>query len=121
MGVCHAKSNVKNDDYSSFAKSNIYEIAVKQHGCSLRDVPLEFKTEKLCQIALNHRYGTTALEYVPEELKTAKLCQLAINNNGMALKYVPDELKTTKLCKKAVKDCGLAIQYIPDNIIVKIK
>jgi hypothetical protein len=39
-----------------------------------------------------NKEGTT-LRYVPENMKTEKICIMAVKNNSKAIQYVPDKLK----------------------------
>ena len=42
------------------------------------------------------------IKNVPKEYITQELCELAVKQNGVALKWVPEELKTFELCNIAV-------------------
>ena len=115
-----------------------YKIAIIQGEYKLCDVPNEFKTTELCEIAIEK--NTDAFLYVPEglktfiwyetainrcnyplkdvpyEFKTIELCETAVCRNGGMLEYVPNKFKTKELCEIAVGRDKRTLQYIPDKL-----
>ena len=89
---------------------------------ALGDVPKEFRTPELCEIAVR-KYGR-ALQYVPKKLRTPELCKIAVSNDAFALQYVPiDELSSEdyfEICKIAVSVNSIAIEVIPDELKHKV-
>ena len=73
---------------------------IYENGFALKDVPEEFKTKELCELAV--KKDGDALAYVPEELKTKELCKVAVKDNGLNLEFVPEELRTFEICNKAI-------------------
>ena len=81
---------------------------IKINGCLIKNVPKEYITQELCELAV--KQNGVALKWVPEELKTFELCNIAVTNDftGNALKYVPEEFKTYELCKVALANKWVA-------------
>ena len=81
---------------------------IKINGCLIKNVPKEYITQELCELAV--KQNGVALKWVPEELKTFELCNIAVTNDftGNALKYVPEEFKTYELCKVSLANKWVA-------------
>ena len=81
---------------------------IKINGCLIKNVPKEYITQELCELAV--KQNGVALKWVPEELKTFELCNIAVTNDftGNALKYVPEELRTPRLCYVALANKWVA-------------
>ena len=81
---------------------------IKINGCLIKNVPKEYITQELCELAV--KQNGVALKWVPEELKTFELCNIAVTNDftGNALKYVPEEFKTYEICKVALANKWVA-------------
>ena len=92
--------------YQAFSKE--YLGYIKINGCLIKNVPKEYITQELCELAV--KQNGVALKWVPEELKTFELCNIAVTNDftGNALKYVPEEFKTYELCKVALANKWVA-------------
>lgn len=59
------------------------------------------------------------LKFVPKQFKTEELCNLALNITFYALPFINQDLITYELCEKLVSKDGFAIQVIPDHFITK--
>jgi hypothetical protein len=99
-----------------FKTSEICEIAVSRDGNALQWVPKELpEYAKLCEIAVSQKGW--ALYWVPEELpEYPEICEIAVGQNGEALRHVPPELKTQELCKIAVSQDGNALRHVPEEL-----
>ena len=78
--------------------------AIRQNGLTLRYVPRNHRTAKLCLEAVRRDGYGAALYYVPRNLKTADICLEAVKQFGLALEHVPENLKTADICLEAVKN-----------------
>jgi hypothetical protein len=76
----------------------------------LKLVPEEFKTEELCNLALNITYH--ALPFVDQDLITSELCEKLVSKDGFAIQVIPDEFITKELCFKAAEN-GTTLSLIP--------
>ena len=79
---------------------------VESDGINLREVPFQFRTEKVCIAAVKD--NGNALGYVINQ--THEICIAAVNNSGYALGYVINQ--TPEICMAAVKDYGYALQFV---------
>ena len=72
----------------------IYKIAVKNYGYSLKYIPIDDRTEELCEIALQNS-SSRVLEYVPDKYKTRKRCIESLSSsNHLMFSHLPAELRT---------------------------
>lgn len=78
----------------------------------LKLVPKEFKTEELCNLALNITYH--ALPFIDQSLITSELCDKLVSKEGFAIQVIPDEFITKELCFKAAEN-GTALRLIPEE------
>ncbi|MEO6178101.1 MAG: polymer-forming cytoskeletal protein [Flavobacterium circumlabens] len=78
----------------------------------LKLVPKEFKTEELCNLALDITYY--ALPFVNKDFITAELCRKLVEKDGFAIREIPDQFITEELCWKAAQS-GTLISLIPDH------
>jgi hypothetical protein len=76
----------------------------------LKLVPKEFKTEELCNLALNISYH--ALSFIDENLITFEFCDKLVGKDGFAIQVIPDEFITKELCFKAAEK-GTMLRLIP--------
>lgn len=76
----------------------------------LKLVPKEFKTEELCNLALNITYH--ALPFIDQNLITPEFCDKLVGKDGFAIQVIPDEFMTKELCFKAAEN-GTALRLIP--------
>lgn len=76
-----------------------YLEEVKNNGWNLKDVPEEFITKELCELAVVS--SSSALLFVPEDLKTFEMCDIALENlydyfsqmEFLSKNLVPEEFK----------------------------
>lgn len=78
----------------------------------LKLVPKEFKTEELCNLALNITYH--ALPFIDENLITFEFCDKLIGKDGFAIQVIPDEFMRKELCFKAAEK-GTMLRLIPEE------
>jgi hypothetical protein len=78
----------------------------------LKLVPKEFKTEELCNLALNISYH--ALSFIDENLITFEFCDTLVGRDGFAIQVIPDEFMTKELCFKAAEK-GTMLRLIPEE------
>jgi len=78
----------------------------------LKLVPSQYKTQKLCELALNITFH--ALPYVDQEFITPELCERLVDKNGFAIQKIPDKFITKELCLKAAQS-GTLISLIPNE------
>lgn len=78
----------------------------------LKLVPKQFKTEELCNLALNITYH--ALSFIDENLITFEFCDKLVGKDGFAIQVIPDEFMTKELCFKAAEK-GTMLRLIPED------
>ncbi|WDF59436.1 polymer-forming cytoskeletal protein [Flavobacterium sp. KACC 22758] len=78
----------------------------------LKLVQKEFKTEELCNLALNITFH--ALPFVDQDLITSELCEKLVSKDGFAIQVIPDEFITEALCFKAAEN-GTTLRLIPED------
>nr|WP_233173130.1 polymer-forming cytoskeletal protein [Flavobacterium sp. ASV13] len=78
----------------------------------LKLVPKEFKTEELCNLALNITFH--ALPFVDQDLITSELCEKLVSKDGFAIQVIPDEFITKELSFKAAEN-GTTLRLIPST------
>lgn len=78
----------------------------------LKLVPKEFKTEELCNLALNSTYH--ALPFIDQNLITPELCDKLVSKDGFAIQVIPDEFITKELCFKVAEN-GTMLGLIPQE------
>ena len=106
-------------------------FVIEQNGCMLRYIKEQFRTEKICIVAVKQNYY--ALEHVINQTdemcilavqkhgnvlqfvknQTDEICKLAVQENGYALCWVKNQ--TFELCELAVQQNNLALQYVKDD------
>ena len=77
------------------------EIA-KHYPSVWQRVPDEFKTPKLCKIAVETCEHN--IRHVPLEMKAKQICLWAVRHNGKLLKYVPLDKRDRVICLTAVEN-----------------
>ncbi|AXB55650.1 bactofilin family protein [Flavobacterium fluviale] len=97
-----SNSPAKNDDYWHNRVLSNYE--------DLKFVPSQYKTKKLCELALNINYN--ALHYVSKEFITPELCESLVKKNGNAICVIPDKFVTKEICCIATQN-GFLLKRIP--------
>ena len=81
------------------------EMALNNSPYALLHIPCKFLNNKLFKIAIIGRNGQSRgymLKYIPDEFKTQELCDLAIQSMVGAIKYVPFQYMTNDMCKTVV-------------------
>ena len=76
----------------------------------LKLVPKQFKTEELCNLALNITFH--ALPFINQDLINSELCERLVSKDGFAIQVIPDEFVTKELCFKAAEK-GTMLRLIP--------
>lgn len=96
-----------------------WKQAIKK-GLPLENVPEEYKTQELCEMALDQ--NNEAFKFMPEKYKTKKICGIALRQNPSLLQYVPEKYKTEKfykLFKKLLKELtGEETKFLTRPIIL---
>ena len=87
--------------------------AVKTNGRNLQNVPMECRSQELCQEAV--KQTGWALEHVPSLWKDEALCLQAVTLAGYALMFVPFQFKTVAVCKAALMEDADSSAYIPEE------
>ncbi len=85
--------------------------AVKKAGDTLRFVPEELRTEKLCKYAVAN--NGWSIRDVPEKLVDENICLSAVTVNGDTLRDIPEKYKTEKVCRQAVLTSGHMLGHVP--------
>ncbi|KAF2341203.1 bactofilin family protein [Flavobacterium tistrianum] len=78
----------------------------------LKLVPKQFKTEELCNLALDITFH--ALPFIEQDLITSELCEKLVNKDGFAIQVIPDEFITKELSFKAAEN-GTMLRLIPED------
>lgn len=93
---------------------HIYHLHVGLNGNALEQVPSQYRSRQLSQIAVTNRGA--ALRHVPCPLRDREMCEIAVRNDGLSLKSVPKVLRDAKLCQLAVEQNVLAMEYVPQEL-----
>ena len=78
----------------------------------LKLVPKQFKTEELCNLALNITFH--ALPFIKQNLITYELCEKLVSKDGFAIQVIPDQFITKELSFKAAEN-GTILRLIPEE------
>ncbi|WP_241687373.1 polymer-forming cytoskeletal protein [Flavobacterium sp. YO64] len=78
----------------------------------LKLVPKQFKTEELCNLALNITFH--ALPFIKQNLITYELCEKLVSKDGFAIQVIPDQFITKELSFKAAEN-GTMLRLIPEE------
>ncbi|MEG2099973.1 MAG: polymer-forming cytoskeletal protein [Flavobacterium sp.] len=78
----------------------------------LKLVPKQFKTEELCNLALNITFH--ALPFINQDLITYELCEKLVSKDGFAIQVIPDHFVTKELSFKAAEN-GTLLRLIPEE------
>ncbi len=78
----------------------------------LKLVPKQFKTEELCNLALNITFY--ALPFINQDLITYELCEKLVSKDGFAIQVIPDHFITNELSFKAAEN-GTLLRLIPEK------
>lgn len=78
----------------------------------LKLVPKQFKTEELCNLALNITFH--ALPFIEQDLITSELCEKLVSKDGFAIQVIPDEFITKELSFKAAEN-GTMLRLVPSE------
>lgn len=97
-----------------FKTQELCEKAVDACGNNIDSVPDEFKTQELCERAI--AYSPYGLRYIPDAILDRKMCIGAINRFDWALKFIPVEKRAAELCWLAVAKNGLELKYVPEDL-----
>lgn len=93
----------------------LYKLAVKKDGMTIKYIPEVSRTMELFEIAL--RQNAHALAYVPRiglsEEKMKEFYKIALEQDGEALEFIPVKERTEELCKLAISQNGMAIEHLP--------
>ena len=98
-------------------------MIVRQSGFMLYNVPKEFHTPNLHELAVQQNVSN--FYYVPEEKRTAAIYKLAVKQRGLFLGYVPADLITEELCQLATETdylrIGELINSLPEPLHTQAK
>ena len=75
-------------------------------------VPKQFKTEELCNLALNSTFH--ALPFINQDLITYELCEKLVSKDGFAIQVIPDQFITKELSFKAAEN-GTMLRLVPEE------
>ena len=89
---------------------------VKKLPFVIRSFPDQYKTQKMCDEAINTHLST--MEFVPDYYKTQEICDKAVNRCFLAFIYVPDWYKSQEICDSVVSEDPFMLVY-PINIKLK--
>ena len=118
------------DEYIDYKDSNFWKVfnfVIKRLNINVKDayeqieainniaqIPLEYRTQELCFIALSAHPSTT-LKYIPDEFKNYEICQIAFLANPKSnFKYIPDKFKTEEMCAEEVSANPKNYKFIPE-------
>ena len=83
-------------------------------------VPLKFRTEELCLLALKRTWNLDfVFQHIPTEIINAEFILKAVKLNGTILNLVPSEIITEEIAFAAIKNNTIAIKYVPNHLITK--
>ena len=111
--------------------------AILENGRTLESVPDRYKTQEMCDKAVDNYADAFALiairlkicvikpsilillqsfsnSFVPECHKTQEMCDRVIYEDPFMLIYCPIIYKTQNMCDEGVDDCLAALKFIPD-------
>jgi hypothetical protein len=94
-------------------ESNDIIQAFKQCHYSLNEFPGEWRTEKLCHLAVQQ--DCWDIQYIQEKILTEEICHLAVQQDGNTLRFVPEQFQTEEICHLAVQQNGDALEYVPEQ------
>mgnify|MGYP000436133917 CR=1 FL=1 len=94
---------------------------------SLKEVPEELRTEKVCVNALQRNFEDS-IRYVPSEIltdaflskrirSTKKAMEIVGYKSNAFLKYIPDSLKNSDVCLTSIAANPNNFKYLPDSFI----
>lgn len=75
-------------------------------------VPKQFKTEELCNLALNSTFH--AMPFINQDLITYELCEKLVSKDGFAIQVIPDQFITKELSFKAAEN-GTMLRLVPEE------
>lgn len=111
------KLEKENATTSEMSKEEYLEM-VKGAPNRLNEVPVEFRTEEMCRIAVTEGRGMN-LQYVPDEVCTEEMCLAAVNQHGKNLEYVPERFRTEEIYTVAVKSYPRMLKEVPKEYLTK--
>ena len=97
------------DVYNSL---NISAVTVTKNSETLRFVPDDLKTKKMCKHAV--KKISYLLRYVSDQYKTRQMCHEAILENDRTLKSVPNCYENQEMCNKAVENYPHELEFVPE-------
>ncbi len=93
--------------------ASYWQQKVRKNWHDLKRVPLELRTQALCEEVLRTSVG--ALAYFPEDMLTPELAAAAVAKDGKALRYLPSEMITRELCYAAARNGAILRTDIPES------
>jgi hypothetical protein len=108
-------------------ESEIIEQLKSSYHFSLKDVPEELRTEKVCINALKYSFANS-INYVPNDIlsesflskrirSTKKAIEVVKNVNDAFLRFIPSSLKNSDVCIASVIANPNNFKYLPDSFI----
>lgn len=102
-------------EYINNPSYEMCEEAVKKDPMLLKHVPINYRTEELCNMAFNSDIRT--FPFLNKKFITHDMCIDAVKFDGALLKYVPDVHFTNSVCIEAIKQKPIAIDHIKNPTI----
>lgn len=87
--------------------------SVKQNGFTIKSVPLEFRTRKICEMAVN--FCGVLVKKVPDTLITYEMCKISVEDNGFNIKIIMRKFPTfvtCELCEISVRSSGFLLKKV---------
>ena len=85
---------------------------VNTHSSTIQFVSKCYKTQKICEKALNESFLN-----ITDRYETQKMFDRIISDDHFSIRYVPDQHNTQQMCDKAVDDCLAPLKFVPDWFI----
>ena len=95
-----------------YLTQKICDTAVARNSYDFQFVPKAFITLQMCETACSLDYGS-ALEFVPLELRTDKVCDLALSRDAENIKFVPLQLRSVERCARVILRTTELDKYVP--------
>lgn len=92
-------------------------LKILQGEISLRSIPREHRTTRLCEIAVQKHY--TEILYVPDHILSTKMIRSALRQSENALDDLPNKHFTKENCEFAVHLFPNALRWVPPVMLTK--
>lgn len=95
----------------------IMAVSVDKKGHIIKDIPLEFRTEELCMLALEK--DPDNIEYIPEEYLNEEVCLETVKKRGDVLACIPEQFMNYDICLAAMAYANPPLKDVPEKLIDK--